>query len=105
MEIKEPIHELVIELFRGTPWHELLDHEADLFGIDHRLGRNWPAGDGPKPLGQDDGFPAKLSASGPRVPLHNDRPTIATKKFVSPGLAAAQPPDELKRLPSLMSEQ
>ena len=50
MEIKEPIHELVIEVFRRTAWHELLDHEADLFGIDHRLGWNWPVGNGPEPL-------------------------------------------------------
>ena len=35
MEIKESIYELVIEVFRGTPWHELLDHEADLLNIDH----------------------------------------------------------------------
>ena len=105
MEIKEPIHELVIEVFRGTSWHELLDHEADFLGIDHRLGRNWPAGDGPQPFRQDDGFSAKLSAPRPRVPLHHDRTTITAKELVSPGFAAAQPPDELKRLPSLMSEQ
>ena len=34
MELKESIHELVIEVFRGTPWHELLDHEADVLRID-----------------------------------------------------------------------
>jgi len=50
MEIKEPIHELVIEVFRRTSWHELLDHEADLVGIDHRLGWNWPVGNAPEPL-------------------------------------------------------
>ena len=103
--MQEPIHELVIEVFRGTPWHELLDHETDLLGINHQLGRNLPASNGPKPLGQDDGFSAQLSAPRPRVPLHNDRPTIAAKKLVSPGLAAGQPPDELKWLPSLTSEQ
>jgi hypothetical protein len=82
-----------------------LDHEADLLSIDYRLGRNWPASDGPKPLGQDDGFSAKLLAPRASVPLHNDLLTIAAKKFVSTGLAAGQPPDELKRLPSLTSEQ
>jgi hypothetical protein len=30
----EAHHELVIEVFRGTPWHELLDHEADVLRID-----------------------------------------------------------------------
>jgi len=69
------------------------------------LGRNRPAADGPKPLGQGDGFAAKLSAPGPRIPLHNDRLAIAAKKLVSPGLATGQPPEELERLPRDMSEQ
>ncbi len=105
MEIKEPIHDLVIQLFRGTSRHELLDHEADPLGIDNRLGRNWPAGNGPKSLRKNDGFPAKLPASGPGVPLHNNRPTIAAKELVGARFATSQPPDELKRRPSLMSEQ
>jgi hypothetical protein len=50
MEIKEPIHELVIEVFRRTSRHELLDHETNFFGIDHRLGWNWPVSIGPEPL-------------------------------------------------------
>lgn len=105
MEIKQSIHELVIESFRETSWHELLDHEADPLGIDNRLCRNWPAGDGPKPLRKDDGFSAKLPAPRPRVPLHNNRPTITVEELVGPRLATGQPPDELKRLSSLVSEQ
>ncbi len=50
MEIKESIHELVIEATRRASWHELLEHEADLFDIDHRLGWNWPVSIGPEPL-------------------------------------------------------
>ena len=91
MQIKELFHQLVIEVSGGRSWHELLNHEADLIGIDHRLGWNRPTGHRPKPLRQDDGLSSKLSTPGPRVPLHNDRPTTFPKELVSPCLAAAKP--------------
>ena len=105
VEVEEPFHELVIEMLGGNSWHALLDDESNLVSIDHRLGRNRPTRVGPEPLRQDDGLSSKLTTLGPGVPLHNDRLTIGSKDLVSPGLAAAQPPDELIRLSSLVCEQ
>jgi hypothetical protein len=105
VEVKEPFNELVIEMIGGNSWHPFLDDESNLVSIDHRLGRNRPTRVGPEPLGQDDGLSSKLTTLGPGVPLHNDRLTIGPKNLVSPGLAAAQPPDELVRLSSLVYEQ
>ena len=105
MESEEPIHKLVIDVIRGSSRHELLDHEADLIGVDHRLRGNWPASDGPKPLGKDHGLSATLAAPGPGVPLHDDQPTVFATELVSPRLAATQPPRELERRSRSVGQQ
>ena len=103
MEIKEPIHELVIELFGGLPgMNSWITKRTSSESTTDWAGTGQPAtvrslSDRTTASREVVGFPAESHFTTTGRP--------SRQKIVSPGLAAAQPPDELKRLPSLMSEQ